>query len=365
MTVRIVQPALPAYRIGLFRRLSDHFAQDLVVYVSRSKDLGELESVDANYSWSHLLGPVRQLMLGLEWQEGAVGVPVSKGDVLVVCGAPRTLSTLVLILKARMKRAKTIWWGHYWSASSKPWRAFLRLALMRATDATIFYTDQEVDEYNKSTSKRSVDKVFGLNNGIETKDIKKLRAPFIVSERPRDLLFLGRLTKKAELSLLLRAMASAECQKLSLDVIGDGPEKPLLLNLAEELGISHRVVWHGAITDELGISAVVNLCKVLVYPGSVGLSLIHAMAYGLPAIIHNDRWKHMPEIAAYREGETGVSYSRDSLSSLAGAISSLIADSVRLEDMSSVCVSLTDSTFNLDDMAQRFVKAVEKTSIRR
>lgn len=236
---------------------------------------------------------------------------------------------------------------------------------MRATDATIFYTDQEVDEYNKSTSKRSVDKVFGLNNGIETKDIKKLRAPFIVSERPRDLLFLGRLTKKAELSLLLRAMASAECQKLSLDVIGDGPEKPLLLNLAEELGISHRVVWHGAITDELGISAVVNLCKVLVYPGSVGLSLIHAMAYGLPAIIHNDRWKHMPEIAAYREGETGVSYSRDSLSSLAGAISSLIADSVRLEDMSSVCVSLTDSTFNLDDMAQRFVKAVEKTSIRR
>ena len=32
-------------------------------------------------------------------------------------------------------------------------------------------------------------------------------------------------------------------------------------------------------------------------PGAVGLSLIHAMAYGLPCLVHSNRLQHMPEIA--------------------------------------------------------------------
>ncbi|MBI1399411.1 glycosyltransferase [Hyphomonas sp.] len=363
MTIRIVQPALPAYRVGLFKRLADRFAQDLVVYASRSEDLGELDSTGASYSWSSELGPIKQIVLGLEWQEGAASIPISKHDVLVVCGAPRTLSTLLLMVKARLRGTRTIWWGHYWSASSKPWRAYLRLALMQAADAVVFYTDQEVAEYKKSALKKPVRRVAGLNNGIETNEIQKMRESFVARLRPRDFLFLGRLTEKAQLPLLLRAMASPECRNLTLDVIGDGPERRALVALAEELRISDRVVWHGATTDESKISGVANCCKAFVYPGSVGLSLIHAMAYGLPAIVHDDRWTHMPEIAAHSEGYTGVSYSKNSLNSLAATMSGLIANHARLEGMSNACVSLIDSTFNLDDMAQRFVRAIEEIEV--
>ena len=43
--------------------------------------------------------------------------------------------------------------------------------------------------------------------------------------------------------------------------------------------------------------------RIFVYPGEVGLSLIHAMAYGLPCLVHSDRLKHMPEISISKGNE--------------------------------------------------------------
>jgi hypothetical protein len=44
----------------------------------------------------------------------------------------------VLLLKARLSGAATIWWGRYWSATSRPWRAPLRMLLMRFAHHLLF-----------------------------------------------------------------------------------------------------------------------------------------------------------------------------------------------------------------------------------
>lgn len=233
------------------------------------------------------------------------------------------------------------------------------LLLMRLSDVILFYTDQEVEEYRAILRRPTAKRMYGLNNGIENNEITKLRAPYISADRPRDLLFIGRITLKAEFDLLLEALARPECARITLDVIGDGAALTLLKKRAERLEISGRIAWQGATVDEALIATVANRCKAFIYPGSVGLSLIHGLAYGLPAIVHDERRAQMPEIAAHEPGRNGVTFRWNDAVSLAGAINGLLNDPQSLDAMSKEAVALVDRTFNAEDMATRFCNLVK------
>ena len=60
------------------------------------------------------------------------------------------------------------------------------------------------------------------------------------------------------------------------------------------------------LSNEEEISKLYNFCRCFVYPGEVGLSIIHAMSYGLPAIIHNNINHHNPEHAAFTNEVNGL-----------------------------------------------------------
>jgi glycosyltransferase involved in cell wall biosynthesis len=229
---------------------------------------------------------------------------------------------------------------------------------MHTANAIAFYTDQEVSEYHSSKGGSRQQLVFGLNNGIEIEEIAHLRVPYLAARRSLDLLFVGRITPKSELELLLTALALPSCSSVRLDVIGDGEAKARLRQRCFELGISDRVTWHDATTEEARIAEVANKCKAFVYPGAVGLSLIHGLAYGLPAIVHDNRWAHMPEIAALRAGENGVTFRKGRPDDLASTVAALIADPRRLEALSSNAIRTTDGSYNAADMANRFCVAV-------
>lgn len=350
----VIQPALPAYRIPLFTRLADAYAARFVVYASHQPELAMLNSTAQAAPWFHPLRPARPILRKLEWQPGVLSLPLRRGDILVLSGQPRTLSTLALILKAKCVGVRVVWWGHFWSSTSRPWRAAIRFWIMRLADAILFYTDQEVDEYRTRSTQPVTVPVKGLNNGIETAQIVMRRAPYEAKQRPRDLLFIGRVTQKANLTLLLDALAQDTCATVTLDVIGDGDEVTALRDRAAQLGISGRIKWYGAVTDEAQIAEIANRCRLFVYPGAVGLSLMHGLTYGLPAIVHDDRWQHMPEIAAHRPGENGATFRYGDAGALAATILDLSKHPDRLVKMSAEAAETTAQTFNTDDMARRF-----------
>ena len=299
----VVQPALPAYRLDFFDRLAAALGPRFRVYASRSEMSGL--SIRQTPPWLNTLDQMRNPIRGMEWQPAAISIPIRRGDILVVCGAPRCLSTLALMIKARLIGAKTVWWGHYWSATSVAWRHRFRLLLMRLVDGVLFYTDQEVEAYRQKEGRRDGRVISALNNGIDIAPINRFRLPYDASARPNRLLFIGRLTEKARLDLLLGALADPRLSDVDLQMIGDGPKAVMLKAQADALGLGSRVTWHGAQTDEAQVAAIANTCRLFAYPGAVGLSLLHASAYGLPAIVHNDRATHMPEIAAFESGRTG------------------------------------------------------------
>jgi glycosyltransferase involved in cell wall biosynthesis len=350
----VIQPALPVYRIPLFTRLADAYAARFAVYASHQPELAMLNSTARSVPWFHPLRPARPVLCGLEWQPGVLSLPLQRGDILVLSGQPRTLSTLVLMLKAKCIGVRVVWWGHFWSSTSRPWRAAIRFWIMRLADAILFYTDQEVDEYRTRSARPVTVPVKGLNNGIETSRIVMLRAPYEAKHRLRDLLFIGRVTQKANLALLLDALARDTCATVTLDVIGDGDEAAALRDRATQLGISERIRWHGSVTDEVQIADIANRCRMFVYPGAVGLSLMHGLTYGLPSIVHDDRWQHMPEIAAHRPGKNGATFRSGDAGALADTISDLLKHPDRLVKISAEAAETTAETFNTDDMARRF-----------
>ncbi|MEO1204720.1 MAG: glycosyltransferase [Pseudomonadota bacterium] len=356
--ITILQPVVPSYRVALFDRMAEHFGAEFVVYASQ-QDMGVLTHGQDRRTWHRALGPFRRILPGFEWQSGAAGIPVGKGDVVVVSGNPRNLAGIVLMLKARARGAHVLCWGHYWSSSSGKWRARLRLTLMQLADGFVFYTDAEKGEYLAWRGGAHAKPVFALNNGLDTRDIRRMRQPYVANEREARVLFIGRITEKADLGTLLAALAEPDCKQIGLDVIGNGELEETARQLATRLGLGDRVTWHGGTTDEARIAKIANRCQAFVYPGSVGLSLIHGLAYGLPVIVHDDRWQHMPEFAAMEPGVNGVTFSEGDATSLAGVLVKLLCEAAQLEAMSRAAVTTTEGSFNTDDMARRFCAAIQ------
>lgn len=356
--VVVIQPSVPSYRLPFFTRLSSHFGPQLFsVYASRG-DLGVLSARSVMPDLERPLGAITTILRSVDWQSGALSIDIGPNDVIIISGAPRCLSNVALLLKCRLRGAKVVWWSHYWSATSKRLNFMIRVQLMKLADAVLFYTDSELDRFKRECS--SSKPAFALNNGIDVKSVAEHRRPYVPNERSRDLLFIGRLTKKSNLGLLLKTLALPDCRHLTLDIIGGGEEDFALKSLAEASGLVDRIRWHGGFSDEVRISEVANHCKLFVYPGSVGLSLIHAMAYGLPAVVHDNRLKHMPEIDALKPGENGVTFRFEDSLSLSKSILQALEYEPDLRRMSECAIETTQNSFNTDDMAERFIRMIDE-----
>ncbi len=355
-----IQPALPAYRLDFFKRLSAALGPRFHMHYSPG-DLGALTRSEQKFDWERRLPPMRWLLPGVLWQPGVLKIPLRRGDQMIVCGNPRELSMLLLLLKAHCSGVYTIWFGNYWIYSSTKLRFSLRMLLMKMSDAVLFYTDLETEQYYAGIGKNDTRLISAVNNGIDVEPIKQRRIAYTAESRPRDLMFVGRLQLKTGLDILIRALASPAMQGINLNVIGDGEQRDALMAQAIEAGVANRIFWHGATVDETKIAKIMNQSRLFVYPGPVGLSLLHAMAYGLPAVVSTDEALSNAELAAFKDGETGRSFLYGDPAHLAETIASVIDDNILLQSWSREAVRLTTETFNTEKMAERVLDILGRT----
>lgn len=128
-------------------------------------------------------------------------------------------------------------------------------------------------------------RVSVINNGIEflpmpeglkRRSTKELKAVFV-----------GRLTNWKGVETILLAMC--ELDNILVDIIGDGPEYPLLFSLAHQLGIADKVKFLGK-KDQTEVMKTLSQSHVLILTSLYeGLShtLLEAMSIGLPCIASN------------------------------------------------------------------------------
>jgi glycosyltransferase involved in cell wall biosynthesis len=370
LTIHIVQPVLPSYRLAFFRQLRSDLSQrnaTLRIYGSPHDHRHSASVAPAGFE-AKLDCPMSVHLGGRVFWQWKLDVPLAPGDILIINGNPRFLSNYPLWARAKLLGVPVVWWGHGWSGGSFGTRSKLRQWLMRFADAVVLYTDKERDDYIALGF--APDQTFALNNGLDVQSVDRAIArwdPARLQEFRKTnglgshahwCIFPGRLSDKSGIELLIESLPTVR-NDVGLIILGDGPLAGLTRERAQQLGVLSRIVWVGQEFEEDAIAPWMLSASVLVYPGAVGLSLIHGFAYGLAAVVHGDRHRQMPEFSAFEDHGNGLSFEYGSANSLATTINSIVADRPRAEAMSRKAIELVHRTFNVEDMSRRFLTVID------
>ena len=246
---------------------------------------------------------------------------------------------------------------------------------MRWTDVILLYTERERGDFLGMGF--PPDRLFAINNAIDQVPIQKAIEQWPTT-RLRDFqqqqnltdkqvfLFCGRLSQKARVDLAIKALAILvrENRAPILVIVGEGEERESLEELAQQLGVMDSIRWLGALYDQSLMAPWFLSAKLFVYPGYIGLSIMHAMGYGLPVVTHNNMSNQSPEVAALREGQNGALFQENDSKDLSQKMSHLMMNESTRERMSSCASATATQEFTMQEMVRRFVEAVNAASLR-
>jgi glycosyltransferase involved in cell wall biosynthesis len=175
------------------------------------------------------------------------------------------------------------------------------------------------------------------------------------------LLCLSRIDPIKNIECLLHAVArvSSRVPLLTLKIAGDGDPAYVtkLKSLAEELGISDRILWLGFIEGKDKARALRD-ASAFILPSlseSFGLAVVEALAVGLPCIVS----KHVAissEIAAHGAGIVVDATAH----SIAEGIERLVGDENQLGIMSAAARRLVLDEFSIESMGRRLETLYQK-----
>lgn len=167
---------------------------------------------------------------------------------------------------------------------------FFRLVAWRI-DFAIYSCDEEKEEYSKFVHDAES---ATIPNGT---DIRLVRAVKVKKRKGR-IVSSARLIKSKGMEQLIRGFGLALMKRpdAELHILGDGPEKNTLLNIAKDLGISGKVFFHGEVMDRKAYVAELKKSEALVFLANyagVSLTFLEAFAAGMPVIVRGGIMKSM------------------------------------------------------------------------
>lgn len=367
--IRIVQPNVAPYRVPLYEGLGKLYPNRVEVWATDGVGTPNVSQPlkGVRYDYSHpikRIGPFR-------WQVGVSLKGMAPGDVLVVCGEVQTLSNLWFAFWARVKGIAVVWWGHHQSATSTARRTRIRLWLAkRLADVFLCYTKTGIDFLvDRGFDPR---RVFATWNTIDQAPIEsairqwdsvalaEFRKHMAIEGHPV-LLICSALREKTRLDLLLYAMADVRLleRKTILVIIGEGPKEEACRQLAKDLKIENSIRWIGATRDQMQMAPWFLSASMYIYPGAVGLGLIHALAYGLPAVVHGNAERQMPEFEAMEDGKTGVLFRENDIDDLVQKILYLIDRPDEKSKMGAYSARKVREQYSMEQMIANYAHAID------
>lgn len=119
-------------------------------------------------------------------------------------------------------------------------------------------------------------------NGLQHLDISWEKKE--CSEEVVRFLFVGRLTKRKGLHIVLEALGEFSRYDWTLDVVGDGPQRSELEEQAQQLSLTDKVLFHGFQDNP---DVWMSKCSCFLFPSleeGMGLTLMRAIQMGVPII---------------------------------------------------------------------------------
>jgi len=142
------------------------------------------------------------------------------------------------------------------------------------------------------------EKITVIPNGIDLKRISEIEpegswASAGMETKIYDVIFAGRLIKEKNVDVLIKAVAllKSNFPNIKCCIVGDGPEKEGLVELAKKTGVYGNVEFAG-FQEYRELIGKIKASKVLVLPSSregFGMVVIEAFACGVPVVTVSER----------------------------------------------------------------------------
>jgi len=355
--VLVQQRIMAPYRLSVFRALAAIPRLDVTyVYGQASEDSGlqsvlEPEGLKVIVHQNRFIGGHDTVILQFGLLKSFFKL---KPDVLVLALNPRSVVNLILFKIAKWRGVPVVWWGH----GIRPRGRFRKLytKLCNDADATILYYPEGADVLEKLGVPKA--KLFVAWNSIETEEIAELAAPY--AQDREDIVYVGRLIPEKKVPLLIDGFEEAVKKykfKGNLIIIGEGPDQATVEQKVSESPYKDRIQLKGAVYDQESLAPVFNRALVSVSPGYVGLSAIHALAFGVPMLAADDE-PHSPEIIVLEEGKNSIFFKADSASDLADKLAYIEGHKDQMVKFSEAGQEHVLKTFSSEQMAQNMAKAI-------
>lgn len=363
LKVSIVVNFVTPYRAIFYEKLFCDAAVDYHIYC-------HIPPENLNIKSSHNIFDNLTIMRGFFlWTESLVITllpwrNILASDIVIVEGNPRYISMVILAAFLKLAKRKVIVWAMIKSFRNSTLGLKIRIAWYKKFDRLLVYSDKEC----KDLAGYGYGGVaIGINNGIDSEknniiarkwDTLKLKAWQVkmgINQR-RVLLSCARLEEKNRFEEIIEVLPSllAVNPNLIWVVIGDGGARERLERLAVANNTRDNVIFLGEIFEEEELAPWFLSSVILIHPGAIGLTLLHAFSYGLPVVTHNNADHHGPEFSAFKNNVTGYLYNEGSRVELARCIDRILTDDCIRGRMSSESKEVVLKDYNLNVMVNRF-----------
>ena len=350
----IQQRVLASYRVPFFDALAAECPKGLGIYAGAPQAAESIDSGTLPQVAQLFKGQNRHLFRGafyLCWQSGLVEWLDSwQPEVIVVEANPRYLRTSAMVHWMHTRHRPVIAWG-LGADRRAGMLSGLRRQFLSQFDAMITYSQQGAGEYVRSGF--PAERILVAPNAVAPRPAKPLpeRSPGF-NTGVAVILFVGRLQSRKRVDLLIKACAALPGKiKPRLWIVGDGPEKASLEELACQV-FPQAEFFGGRFGAEL--EPLFLKADLFVLPGTGGLAVQQAMAFGLPVIAAEADGTQVDLVRP----QNGWCVLPGDLDALVRTIQIALEDATRLRQMGKVSYQIVSEEINLERMVQVFEQAV-------
>jgi glycosyltransferase involved in cell wall biosynthesis len=379
--VAIISKYLPYYRLAVFNRLSqiDEPKYEIVAdsvgregIITIPEHFALKSPAIGGISWSKSKSYYYKKSLQF-WQTKVVSKIFKRQyKLFILDGASSHISTWIFSSLCRIAGKKVIFWSHGLKGTDKGLQKFIRNIFFKfMPHGLILYGDFSRDLMIKQGF--NPDKIFVIGNSLNYLEQKEIRDRLLMNKTHladlkakifksdfKTIIFIGRLVPNKKVNRIIEALQKLKSQNLNLNciIIGDGPDKEVLTSKISESGLSPQFYFPGELYDEEQIAELFLISDLMLSPGNVGLNCIHALAYGVPVITHNNFSYQNPEVESIKHGKNGLLYNHGDFSDMHVKIRDWF--SVEHPEIMKECIEPIENKFNPENHSERINKAVLK-----
>ena len=281
-------------------------------------------------------------------------------DCIVLTGEPRILNNWIILLLAKINGKKVYFWTHGWYGRETKMRSLFKKAFFKLAHKIFLYGDYAKELMIAEGFKP--EKLIPIYNSLDYDAQRSVRDKLINTDIYKAhfgndnpvIFFIGRLQQNKNLEQVLEAMLLLKKRGLEYNFVVVGKEEPGYDFKAEVTNrkLDANVWLYGPCYQEQELGELIYNSNVCVSPGYIGLTAIHSLMYGTPAITHNKLSEQMPEFEVITDGYNGAFFEKDNIEDLSKKIQYVVDSNLPKEQ----CWEVVDKKWNPHNQIEIFKK---------